>query len=68
MSPLSETSPAKPAEAQSKVLFIRAGITRLMLGQGLKRHGITFSILERTHQSQQEVEDGVSQSMRPLIR
>ena len=47
MSPLSETSPAKPAEAQSKVLIIGAGITGLILGQALKRRGIAFSIFER---------------------
>ncbi len=47
MFPLSETSTSKPVEAQDKVLIIGAGVTGLVLGQALKRHGITFSIFER---------------------
>ena len=47
MSPLSNESPTKPAEARSKVLVIGAGITGLVLGQALKKHGIAFSIFER---------------------
>ena len=47
MSSLSKTSSAKLDEARSKVLIIGAGITGLVLGQALKRHGIAFSIFER---------------------
>ena len=47
MSSLSKKSSAQPDEAQSKVLIIGAGITGLVLGQALKRHGIAFSIFER---------------------
>ena len=47
MSPLSQVSPIKPAEARSKVLIIGAGITGLVLGQALRRNGIAFSIFER---------------------
>ena len=38
---------ANPAEARGKVLIIGAGITGLVLGQALKRHGVAFSIFER---------------------
>ena len=47
MPSLSKKSSAQPDEAQSKVLIIGAGITGLVLGQALKRHGIAFSIFER---------------------
>ena len=47
MSSLSKTPSAQPDEARSKVLIIGAGITGLVLGQALKKHGIAFSIFER---------------------
>ena len=47
MSLLSQKSPAKPDEARRRVLIVGAGITGLVLGQALKRHGIPFSIFER---------------------
>ena len=47
MDSLSKTSSTKPDEARNQVLIIGAGITGLVLGQALKRHGIAFSIFER---------------------
>ena len=47
MSSSSKTPSAKLNEARSKVLIIGAGITGLVLGQALKKHGIAFSIFER---------------------
>ena len=47
MTSLGKTSSTKPDEAQSQVLIIGAGITGLVLGQALKKHGIAFSVFER---------------------
>lgn len=47
MSPLSKTSPPRPAEDRPKVTIIGAGITGPVLGQALKRHDVPFSIFER---------------------
>lgn len=47
MSSLGIVSVPQPNEDGPKVLIVGAGITGLVLGQALKRHGIAFSIFER---------------------
>ena len=47
MSPLEKTTTPVPPEVQNKVVIIGTGITGLILGQALKKHGISFSIFER---------------------